>query len=417
MVKILTKCPKCNQEVEYFLKRKLRDPFLKCPLCQQLFIKKDLPPNVEYKVKHEESDKEEIKVSGKEETKIEKKPSSLFEETKEPTEIIAEILIDWGCDEEFVRRVTDYINMKGYYDPSWLMNMLLRAKTGRRFTEQEAFMVVDMITSALEREKQKVEETGKVFPFTIMTLKPSLPSTYISTPHTFTPMKEYTPSTLPITTTTPPSIQLPIQPQYQPQPIRTEDIAKIIDEKIRNVLSEKKTIDTIEELKKTIVEQEKKIIELKHEQEKRAEDIKKEMLKEFKTMLEEIKASLTPPQPIRTEEITKKDIELMIEQLRREEMEKRHELEKRLLEEKFKSIEEKIEKTKPMPVSPEGWQKDETRLVAELGSRLFDIIKERKPIEYLVRVIPTQQPTQQPTPQKTEKTLVDLIKESGGVVE
>jgi len=439
----MVKCPRCEAEVEYFLRRKSHDPYLMCPVCNQLFTKKELPPDAKYEVRYMETAKYEYIAETKDEelqpqqTQAKQRPKSvtLFEEPKEPTEIIAEILLDWGCDEEFVKKITEYINMKGYFDLGWLMNMLLRAKTGRRFTEQEAFMVVDMIVSALEREKQKMEAAGKIFPFTIMSLKPSTSSgqymtgTYTQTfgvvPHPSLQSYPYMPTQqqmyqqyqqMPSTTT-------PQQFGYMPPPMKSEDIAKLIEEKIRAALEEKRTTDVIEDLKRAIVDQEKKILELKHEQEKKTEEVKKETLNTVQQMLkeviDEIRATLTPSQPAKSEEeITKKDLELMLERLKREEMEKRHELEKQLLETKFSTIMEKIESSKTTPVSPEGWQKDETRLVAELGTRFFDIIKERKPIEYLVRILPVQPQQQQPQqPQKTEKTLIDLIKESGGEVE
>jgi DNA-directed RNA polymerase subunit RPC12/RpoP len=434
----MVKCPRCGAEVEYFLRRKSHDPYLMCPVCNQLFTKKELPPDAKYEVRYMETAKEEDVAEMEEEelqpqqTQAKPRPKSvtLFEEPKEPTEIIAEILLDWGCDEGFVKKITEYINTKGYFDAGWLMNMLLHAKTGRRFTEQEAFMVVDMIVSALEREKQKMEAAGKVFPFAIMSLKPGTgqyPSgmyTQTVTLHPQSPVYPYPPQQQMPLPHYQQYQQIPPQAGYQQPALRLEDVAKLIEEKIRDALQEKKTTDTLEELKKSIVEYEKKLIELRHEQEKKTEDVKKELLntlqQSIKELADSLKTSLMPVQPTKSEEeVTKKDLELMLEKLKREEMEKRHELERQLLETKFSTLMEKIETTKSAPVSPEGWQKDETRLVAELGSRFFDIIKERKPIEYLVRILPVQpQQQQQPQqPQKTEKTLVDLIKESGGEVE
>jgi len=58
---------------------------------------------------------------------------------------------------------------------------------------------------------------------------------------------------------------------------------------------------------------------------------------------------------------------------------------------------------------------DEAKLVAELGGRFFEIVKDRKPMEYLVRIIPQKPPTEEK--KKTEASIEELIKESGGVVE
>jgi len=428
----MVKCPVCGEEVEFFYKKGKYDPYLRCPKCGNLFTKKDLPPGEAYEVRYMSQESEERH----EEVRTEEKGKkvSLFEEPKEPTEIIAEILLDWGCEEEFVRKITEYINMKGYFDPGWLMNMLLRAKTGRRFTEQEAYMVVDMITAALEREKQKMESAGKIFPFAIMSLKPSPVTGQMSgmytQPYTLQPQPPATLQYLshqlpPIQYQQPSAATLPAQTSYPQATMRPEDIARLVEEKLRTALQEKRTADTIEEIKKAIADYEKKLIELRHEQEKRTDDVKKELTsmvqQTIKELLEELRASLTPPQPVKSEEeVTKKDLEIMFEKLKREEMEKRYELEKKLLEDKLQVLLDKIESNKSAPVSPEGWQKDETRLIAELGSRFFDIVKDRKPIEYIVRILPVPQQTQQPQtqqPQKTEKTLLDLIKESGGEVE
>jgi len=184
----LVKCPKCGAEVEFFLKRKPHDPYLLCPQCNSLFTKNELPPEERSKIKVkymevvEEKEEETSPRAQQEEAPapvVQKEVSKtqprrfepLFEAPREPSEIIAEILLDWGCKEDFVRRVTEYINVKGYFDAGWLMTMLLKANTGRRFTEQEAFMVVDMIMSALEREKKMAEETGRAFPIGIVPLR------------------------------------------------------------------------------------------------------------------------------------------------------------------------------------------------------------------------------------------------------
>ena len=234
----MTKCPKCGQEVEYFLKRKRRDPALKCPACNEYFIRSDLPPGTTYVVKYEdtgEQHQEQVPPQPPQPSPqpspqpAPKRPPSLFEEPKEPSQVIAEILTDWGCDEEFVRKVCEYINMKGYFDPGWMMNMLLRARTGRRFTEQEAFMVVDMIMAALEREKRRAEEMGRTFPLALISLRattpsyiggaqPLYPTTYPAYPTAYAPSPTPTaPVQPPIPTTPQPTTPAPaFQPTYQP---------------------------------------------------------------------------------------------------------------------------------------------------------------------------------------------------------
>jgi len=439
-VKYLIKCPRCGQEVEYFFREKPHDPALICPACMQYINRREIPSNVKFKVKYlgeedrrrnspqEEAQEEVVEEdSEKPQKKISRKtePPPLFEEIKEPTQIINEILLDWGCEEDFVKKITEYINMKGYFDPAWMMNMLLRARTGRKFTEQEAFMIVDMIISALEKEKRKSEETGRIFPLTIMSLRTGFP-TYMGSTQILQP---YTPQTLGYTYMPPqtPSItttQMPMQtPQYMQS--TSQLTPQAIQEMIKQAIMEYKRESDIDEIKKLIMNLEKRRVEDKSELEKKIMEKHEEILKTVEKIFSSITGQLQPQETT----IDKKDIELMkmefekslsekLANLEKKYIESKNEAEKRMLLSQIKSLEEKIEEVKreaSRPVSAEGWQKDETRLIAELGARALDIIREKKPIEYVVRILPTQ--PQQPQQQKTEKTLIEMIKESGGVVE
>jgi uncharacterized C2H2 Zn-finger protein len=458
MVDGLVKCPRCGQEVEYFLKRKPRDGFLKCPSCNQLFIKSELinsgvPIGAKIKVKFEDTGREKVMVLAptqplpKKEEEGEKEegerlqaqaqgpqsqqpqpqkrqPPVLFEPPKEPEQIVAEILTQWGCDESFVRLVCDYIRTKGFFDPGWLMGLLTSAKTGRRFTQQEAFMVVDMIVSALEQEKRKAEETGRFFRLTIVPLGPTTSPTPQPVFTSYTSYTPYYPASFPsqysttqhppyVTPPQPPTVPAPSTTQYPPaQPVQTMTPQQI-QEMIRQALAEQKRQSDIEELKKMILELEKKRIEDKAEMEKQRAQDREEILKTVREILSNIQPpqSSTPSTP--PDVVTKKDLELL-----KSEMEKA--LLKKEFESKIESLSKEVESLKSVVgkpvVSPEGWQKDETRLIAELGTRTLDILDKRKPLEVLVRLV--QQPSQPPQQeQKTEKSLVDLIKESGGIVE
>jgi len=429
LVNVLYKCPRCGQEVEYFLRRKPKDPYLFCPKCNEQFYKRELqlPPDAKIEIRYMET-------VGEEEEEKEEKPQTkpkkpLFEVPKEPAQIISEILTDWGCDEDFVKRVADYVNMKGYFDPAWLMNMLLHARTGRKFTDQEAYMVVDIITSALEQEKRRTEEAGKVFPLSIISLRgtsttppyyplytpPSYPTYQPPPQYTYVP-PQYTPQApaTPSTSTVAPYVTTYSQPPITPQQIQ---------EMIRQAMAEYKKQSDLDELKRMMAELEKKRIEDRAELEKMIAKAHEEMTKTVASI--QTQPIQAQPQPT----IDKKDIELMrlefekaltqkLSELEKKYIESKSEAEKKELQNQIASLKEQIEAVRreatSRPISPEGWQKDETRLVAELGTRFFDIIKERKPIEYLIRIIPQQPPQQQ---QKTEKSLVEMIKESGGVVE
>jgi hypothetical protein len=412
-------CPKCGREVPFFIRRKVRDPFLKCPACNQLFYKSAIPEGVSYEVKYEEEAKALLQA------KREVGPG-LFEEPKEPTEVISEILLDWGCDEHFVRKIAEYIEAKGFFDPAWLAGMLMQARTGRRFTPQEANMVVDMINAALERERRKAEEAGRMFPLMIVPLRPPAPTGYVGgaqplhptyAPGYYYPPSTYSPVAPPPSTTAPP--QPPSTTYYAP-PVQLTP--QTVQEMIRQAFAEYKRTSEIDELKKTIVELEKKRLEDRAEFERRLAE-----------GLQQIREAISsqpqaPPPPV----VDKKDIELMAANLEKAFSQRISELEKRYVEAKseaekkelmgrIEGLRAELEAAKKEwgrpPVSPQGWQKDETRLVAELGTRALDIIRERKPIETIVRIIPVQPQQPQQQQQKTEKSLVDLIKEEGGTVE
>ena len=458
----MVKCPRCGQEVEHFLKRKPRDGLLKCPSCNQFFIKSELinsgvPIGTKIKVKFEDTGKEKVMVLAptrpllkKEEEGEEgerpqaqaqepqpqqpqpqqpqpqkRQPPVLFEPPKEPEQVVAEILTQWGCDENFIRLVCDYIRTKGFFDPGWLMGLLTSAKTGRRFTQQEAFMVVDMIVSALEQEKKKAEEAGKFFRLAIIPLGSTSLTTSSAPQPVFTSYTPYyAPTSFPsqysttqpppyVTPPQPPAVPAPSTTQYPPvQPMQTITPQQI-QEMIRQALAEQKRQSDIEELKKMILELEKKRVEDRAEMEKQRAQDREEILKTVREILSNIQPSQpsTPSTP--PDVVTKKDLELL-----KSEMEKV--LLKKEFESKIESLSKEVESLKSVAgkpvVSPEGWQKDETRLIAELGTRTLDILDKRRPLEVLVRLV--QQPSQPPQQeQKTEKSLVDLIKESGGIVE
>lgn len=436
------KCPKCGSEVEAFIK-KLKSKAVFCPNCQSTFPLsqfKEQYPDAKIEIvtrypweKEEETDDTEIS----QQTRREERRGPLFEPPKEPPEIVAEILLDYGCSEDFVKTVSRYIERKGYIDPNWLFNMLTKARTGRRFTEQEAFLVVDEIVSAIEQERRKAEALGRPFPFVVTGFGGTggpLSYPYMGIPTSYPTQPSYPymqqpppiPSQQTVSQQPVPSTPTTIQPQYHTLPLpptpptRTltpEDIAKIIDEK----LGKRKEEEKIEKLESIVHEQDKKLIEMRHELENKV----KSLIEEFTKKLDEIKNKITESvseiretqsqtqlQPqLPPDIVTKKDLELMFEKYEKESL-------KRELSEARREIAELREKASKPIISPEGWQKDETRLVAELGGRLLDIARDRRPIEHIVRVVVPEKKEKPKEEVKGEgKGIVDIIKEIGGEVE
>jgi hypothetical protein len=240
----MPKCPICNKEVKEFY-RKHQSGFLMCPECKKGFRRKHYPDLQQYAKEVEYYPWEEVSnmSSQKEPEEIEKKKESkptrpeLFPIPKPPEEIIAEVLEEWGVDEHFINVITRYVQRKGYLDPAWLMSMLLDARTGRKFSQQEAFMVVDEIVSEIQAEKDKAEKAGRQYFFSIMPFG-RITQTPYGTPIPLTSSEEriyFRPPT--------PTTSYPSTPQYSPQypyqyttstptqPIITrEEIAKMIQE-------------------------------------------------------------------------------------------------------------------------------------------------------------------------------------------
>ena len=416
----MVKCPRCGEEVEYFTRKK-KSYFARCPKCRKSFKVKDYPELEQY-VRVVESEVGETRVENS------KQPPKLFDEPKPVEEILYEVLSDWGCDETFINTVVRYVERKGYLDPSWLMNLLLHGRTGRKFTDQEAYMVVDEIVSIIESEKRKAEALNRPYIGTVVWgALPRPPVVLPPQPITQYPQQPYYIPQQPQTYVQPPPQYQ--QPQYIPQYVQQPQqqiTLETIQEMINKAMDEYKRKSEFDEVRKSVSDVEKKLIESRSEVEKLIGKTYEEILKAVKEILASI-----PTQQVPQPSIDRKDIELIKTDLEKTYIQKLSELEKKLIEAKseaekrellshIKELESRIEEVRreagKTVVSPEGWQKDETRLVAELGRGVLDIVRDRRPVEYLVRIIPQiQKPPE--GERRTEKSLENLIKESGGVVE
>lgn len=433
------RCPICGAEVDYFIRKK-RSAWAQCPVCGKKFLVKEHPELIPYirviddddekESKKDEKKEEEEEREEKVETREEKVPS-LFEEPKPMEEIIAEVLEEWGCDKGFINTVVRYVSRKGYFDPNWLMSLLLQARTGRRFTPQEAWMVVDEIVSQIQKEKQKAEQLGKTYFGQIMWSYGS--SSYPMPPFGFSPQYPSTPYTPPSSYSQQPSYSPAPTPSHSYQPPYQQTLTpQQIQEMIQRALAEQRTRNDMEELKKMIYELEKKRVEDKMELEKTMVKFMKTTMKTIKETLQSITSVVQQPQQSQQTGIDKKDLELMKAELEKAYMQRLQELEKKLIEakteaekkelmSKIEALQKQIEELRGevgRPVSPEGWKSDEVRLVAELGTRFLEMLDRRKPMEYLVKIVPYMaKPTQQPREAKTEESLEEMVKAAGGEVE
>lgn len=412
-------CPKCNTEVEAFYRKK-RSIWLACPSCKRPVMKTTEAP-ADAKVTEvdrypwEEVEKGKVISEG------------LFEAPKEPSEIVAEILSEYGCSEEFIKTVARYIERKGYFDAQWLFNLLLRARTGRRWTEEEAFLAVDEIVSAIESERKKAESTGRPFPITVVgfTTRPiQYPSTLVPPAP---PQYQYQYAVPPQPTTPQPIQTQPPTPQpiqyYQPQPVQQqltrEAIERLFEEKLQKALAEKRVTDEIGELRKKVTEEIPKMIDEK------TTALQKSIMEMVSGRLDKIEgmiSSLKQPAPRVEEEITKKDLEILQERIEKSYLERMIDTERKVLEERLKALEEKIEEKKKPIVPPpsEGYKEDSFRLVADTIKTLVkpgEWYPGKAVAEVLVRLIPTEKAPPERKEIPGEKSIAEKVKEAGGVVE
>jgi len=474
----MPKCPNCGAEVEYFTRRK-NSPFARCPVCGRTFKVKEHPELAPYvKVEEPEPVDQEVdeETGGEVEEQAEvqpvvqarprpqpetrprlrpsREPPRLFEEPKPVEEIVTETLLEWGCDENFVKGVVSYIQSKGVFDPGWLFNILLKGRTGRRFTEAEAWMVVDIITSRIQQEKQKAESLGRPY-FGGVVVSSWSPSPYqypyatpipVQTSHpTYYPLPYQPTSNVP---TTPPGMHPNPQPAYAPHPTTTI-MPERLQEMIRQALAEQRKASEMDELKKGIFELEKKLLEQRQQFEKQVSDLRAEVLNVVKETLKETLSAIPQAQPQQPQQlqVSPEKVDLVKAEIEKTYIQRLHEVEKsfeqRLAEikgayekqlaelreklaeaekkellNKIAQLEEKIEQYRreagKAPVSPEGWHTDEARLVAELGHKFLDLVRERKPIEYLVKIVPHLPKAREA---KTEESLEEMIRSLGGEVE
>lgn len=448
------RCPLCGAEVDYFVKKK-KSAWAQCPACSKKFLVKEHPelqPFIRVVEGAEESEEEGEAAGEKERERV--SPPSLFEEPKPMEEIIAEVLEEWGCDKHFINTVVRYVNRKGFFDPNWLMGLLLQARTGRRFTPQEAMMVVDEIVSAIQREKERAEKMGRQYFGQIVWGYDRSPPQVYYPPAAVTPGQYVQPYAQPVYPYAPPptSYTPPHQPpgytphqppphSYTPQPALTP---QQVQEMIQRAFAEQRTKSDIDELKKMIFEIEKKRVEDMAALDKRLVKFMKATLRTVRETVSSVTSVIQQSQQRQEKPesgIDKKDIELMRSEMEKafikqlQEMEKKYtqqiqELEKKLVEAKSESekkelvsrieaLQRQVEELRTeagKPVSPEGWQRDETRLVAELGTRFLEMLDKRRPMEYLVRIVPYM--AKPPKPEaKTEESLEEMIKAAGGEVE
>ena len=452
-------CPVCGVDVDNFYRV---DGKIYCPVCKNQIKKNQLSREVQQFIidvdklpwdtaSHEENnssvfddadagmqdEQQQVTQQAKKKTtqrKKQKQPITLFDVPKQPEEIVAEVLSDHGCTEEFIRGVVRYIQRKGFLDPAWLFQMLLKGRTGRKFTEMEAYMVVDEIISAIEQEKQKAEAVGRPFFFPIVgrpeSQQPMVfgqpiqfgqqqPNIYQfgrsfqnPQPNIYAQQPQYTGN--PITTLHQPSMWGAQQPALNPAAIES-----MMEEKIQRAIEKLQKENEFNKLKDMISELAVKLKDVEHKTDEKVMSLKQELSGVLQDFMNQVVQHIkSKPEDV----VTKDDLEKLFQKQENELLKEKLNIERQLAEHRIKMLEEQMKHQMTALASVgEGWQDDKTRLIAQLGSQALKIIEERRPLEYIVRILP--QPQQQKEKPKEEvksegeKSIVDMIKEMGGEVE
>lgn len=411
------KCPNCGAETKFLKKKK--SPYVFCPNCRKSIPAKEVPSEEIEVVDRYPWDKEEeveglqdVEESVEDVKKEERRYESIFETPKDPTRIIEEVLSDWGIDEDFIKHVVRHVERKGFLETSWLFNMLIKGRTGRKIIADEALMIIEEIVSAIENERKKAESMGVPYvPLHVVDVR----NRSVGVAGFQIPIQQQ-PQYYPYLHQQPQYLyqqpqylyQQPYtvqQPSQQPQPVlNTDSIRNIVASEISKLLEEKKKVDEINELRKKVYEDVPSMIKSETDR------LKSELLQTVKELFESLKERL---QPQKEEGITKKDIELLIERIEKSELQKS-------VEELKKALQEKPQQIVIQPPPSEGYQNDGARLIADALKTIVSPGQwyPGRALEGLVRVLPQlQQQQQQREVQSSGKTIVDLVKESGGEVD
>jgi uncharacterized C2H2 Zn-finger protein len=372
------------------------EQIFKCPVCGRKYkTEVRLKEHMDEKHKKPEEKSQERRFEG------------IFPQIREPSEIMRDILKSYGLSDEFIEWVTRYVDRKGGLDPGWLLSMLTTARTGRRLTDAEAYLIVDEVVSEIEKERVKAEQQKRPWSFFVTgyTTRTQAP-TYMPYPTQYPTTTPYTPPY----TTQPPSQY----PTITPPPLTEERIKAMMHE----LLEEKRRKDELEELRD-------KQASLEREVDKKIMDLRKEVADTLSKITDEIVEKIKPLIPQQKAEggIDKKDLELMKSELEKTYISKIHDIEKQRTEETIKTLKEELADIKSKvgkpTVAPEGWSSDAYRAFTEVGTRAMDTLERvasgRKPLETLFKII--VQPIQPPQTKEVKSDLASKIEKEGGLVE
>ena len=448
--KTLYQCPHCKQWVDHFdWYGDIHSPM--CPNCKRLVRRELVPPEAivwkpagsrssrkKSKKKEEEEDREtvleEIRKQleeGEEEeemsTKKEEKRKSLprkleeefaeeseellseeeglFEVPKPPERVLFEILSQYKhIKPEFIRAMVRRSKLKGGLTPDELKYFLVSMKSGVK-SEAEASFIAEEYALALKSEAEKAKKQGYPISYPLpnyMSPKPSPPPISTTSPYSYGSSSTYyrSPSTW---------VSTPMPSQGQDITALINSLRQEFDARLRDLFEERerrKLEDRLHQMEIQTREQIRDIVDMMKNMQNQFQQALQQMQQQFTEALKEIAqmAQQPPPGVVTKEELEKLQLEQIIKMY-----EKQLEFWKKLDEEKSKRIEELLnelrgwkEKTekerlellreierlsREASYKPTGYQSDEMRLIAEGIHTLAETIRDRKPVELLIKTV------------------------------
>jgi len=394
-------CPHCGAVIDHIV-RYGRSWARQCPKCGRAIAQNQIPegfPEEHREAKPKPTRKRKV---AEEEEEEKERPAPPFKRPKTPAQILRELCEYHGLKDSFIEYVVRKAEAKrGGLHPMEFRQMLQDLDSGIKTKRQAEYIVSDYI-EMLMAEREKARQMGVPMVYPIGPYEEEAPTMGIQMPYGEYP-EPYGPTMYGYRRSMPPGYRTAFG-GYPRQPTLTVDmVERIFEEKVTKLLEEKRRRDEIETIK--------------------------EQLANVPKIVEETVAKAvpqTPPNIVTTDQLMealeKKTTEAQLE-AQREQVKMWKELYDKALDEIRKTREEwakdreeflrKVEEAKqPIQVNTEGYQRDETRLLAE-G---IQILGRKTPIKdlgsILIRFFPRESGGQAAQPREKvggESKIVDLL--------
>ena len=454
-------CPNCHSNVPFFLASNKRTPVVKCPNCGTIIKKPDVRdaevkvvPRHIYdkagKVPMEELLREIDEWEAKEEAEVMEESippkgeitprnirDELFERPKEPCEVLHEILEAYGLSKTFTEWMVRRCTRVGYLHPLELYHFMRTMRSGVK-TEQEAAFIAEEYAQALAAEMQKAQRLNMTYPIPNLTIPPTKlnvepgvankliqimpvqqqPQNQTAMTYNYgqpTPQYQGRPAQPVPTGAYPPPIQQTISPRDMIELFKVAQSSASEQTKLMVQNLETKIDTTIQQAMNPIA---KALEMLSQALQSKSSGLDPETLK---ILLESKAASAKAEAEANYYKTMLEMVTKQYEEDRKTLMEALKERDKKL-EEMQKAMVELISKMQK-PVGE--FKTDEAKLIAnalnslaDVGNKVVDALVNRKPLETMIKALPTLVAQQKVTQKgKTEENIVKELEEAGLVEE